>query len=170
MCWRAVKQKSNQNLTEETYNKLPEWQKLYVDIKKFDPKGFSAPVLGLYTCIKTWKSTYKIRLQRDFFLKLATNGQSDKAFLLTSKFCPEGLVCPCPAAIYMYKIIKKNVYKIRLQRDFFLNLQQMGKVIRPFCWHQHFVSRGCVPLPWGYIHVLNHKKRDLPGTGTECWE
>ena len=31
---------------------------------------------------------YKIRLQR-YFLKLATNGQSDKAFLLTSGFCPQ---------------------------------------------------------------------------------
>ena len=50
------------------------------------------------------KNGKKIRLQRDFF-KLATNGQSDKEFLLTSKFCPQGVVCPCPGAIYMYKII-----------------------------------------------------------------
>ena len=27
-------------------------------------------------------------------LKLATNGQSDKAFLLTSGFCPQRVVCP----------------------------------------------------------------------------
>ena len=40
-----------------------------------------------------------------FFFKLATNGQSDKEFLLTSKFYPQGVVCPCPGAIYMYKII-----------------------------------------------------------------
>ena len=43
----------------------------------------------------------KMRLQRDFF-KLATNEQSDKAFLLTSKFCPQGVVCTSPGAIYMY--------------------------------------------------------------------
>ena len=115
-------------------------------------------------------------------LKLATNGRSGKGFLLTSKVCPPGVFCPCPGAIYMYKIIK-NVYKIRFRRDhfetcniwakrkcpsvvinfcpqwvvcpclglytceknthkkrkksdfkeFFLNWQQMGKVIRNFC-------------------------------------
>ena len=40
-------------------------------------------------------------------LKLATDDRSDKKFLLTSKLCPLGAVCP---------------------------------------------------LPWGYIHVLNHEK------------
>ena len=40
-------------------------------------------------------------------LKLATDDRSDKKFLLTSKLCPLGAVCP---------------------------------------------------LPWGYVHVLNHKK------------
>ena len=34
----------------------------------------------------------------------------------------------------------------------------MGKVIRHFCWHQNFVPGGCLPLPRGYIHVLNHEK------------
>ena len=42
-----------------------------------------------------------------FDLKLATDDRSDKKFLLTSKLCPLGAVCP---------------------------------------------------LPWGYIHVLNHEK------------
>ena len=70
--------------------------------KGSDPRELSAPVPGLYTCIKTGKNMYKIRLQ-DIFLKLATNGQSDKAFLLTSEFCPQRVVCPCPGAIYMWK-------------------------------------------------------------------
>ena len=42
----------------------------------------------------------------EIILKLATYGQSDKGFLLTSKFCPQGVVCPYAVAIYMYKIIK----------------------------------------------------------------
>ena len=79
----------------------------------------SAPALGLYTCIKHEKK-YKIRQQRDFF-KLATNDWSDKMFRLTSKFCPQRVVSPCPRAIYMYKIMKIK-YKTRLQRDLFLNL------------------------------------------------
>ena len=32
-------------------------------------------------------------------------------FLLTSKFHPQGVVSPCPGAIYMYKIMKKNCIK-----------------------------------------------------------
>ena len=42
---------------------------------------------------------------KEIFFKLATNGQSDKEFLLTSKFCPQVVVCACSGAIYMYKII-----------------------------------------------------------------
>ena len=57
---------------------------------------------GPYTCIKWLKNMYKIRLQR-IFLKLATNGQSDKAFLLTSKFVPKRLSAP---ALGLYTSIK----------------------------------------------------------------
>ena len=38
---------------------------------------------------------YKIRLQRDLF-KHAINDRSDKMFLLTSKFRPQGVVKPLP--------------------------------------------------------------------------
>ena len=52
---------------------------------------------------------YKFRVERAFF-KFVTNGQSDKAFLLGSKFWPQDIVCPCPGAIYMWKKnIKKHV-------------------------------------------------------------
>ena len=43
------------------------------------------------------------------FLKLTLNRQSDKAFLLTSKFYPQGVVDSYPGAIYMLKNIKKYV-------------------------------------------------------------
>ena len=126
--------------------------------KNSDPKGLSAPAPGLYTCIKTWKIMYKIRLQRYFFwnlqrqmgkvtrpfcwhqkfvpkgfsalvpglhtciksfkmclksyfkeivLKLATNGQSDKGFLLTSTFVPKELSAP---ALGLYTCIKALKY------------------------------------------------------------
>ena len=68
--------------------------------KNSDPKGLSAPASGLYTYIKTLKIMSKIRLQK-YVLILATNVQSDKAFLLTSEFCLQRVVCPCPGAIYM---------------------------------------------------------------------
>ena len=44
------------------------------------------------------------------FLKLATNGQSDKAFLLTSGFVHKGLSAPTPG-LYTYGKTLKNVYK-----------------------------------------------------------
>ena len=137
-------------------------------------------------------------------LKRSTNGRSDKGFLLTSK-----VFCPCPEAIYLYKIIK-NVYKIRFRRDhfetcniwakrkglsvvikflypmvclplpgaiymwkkhksyknwkkstskrFFLNWQQMGNVIRNFCWHQNFVPKGLsVPALGLYTSIKSFK-------------
>ena len=145
------------HLMEEIYSKWPEWQKVYVYIKILAPRGGLPLSLsrGLYTCIKTWKIMYKIRLRRycletcnkwakwqgfsvdirnlstkgclplprDIYmwknikkmciksefketcLKLATNGRSDKGFLLTSKVCSQGVFCPCPGAIYMYRII-----------------------------------------------------------------
>ena len=42
---------------------------------------------------------------KEICLKFATNGRSDKGFLLTSKVCPQGVFCPSARAIYMYKII-----------------------------------------------------------------
>ena len=65
---------------------------------------------------------------KEILFKLAANGQIDRAFLLTLKFCPQGDVCPCPE----YKIIKKCVLN-QTSKRLILNLQQMGKVIRPLC-------------------------------------
>ena len=52
---------------------------------------------------------------KEMFLKLTLNGQSDKAFLLTSKFCPQGVVYPCHGAIYMWKSVKKYVWNQELK-------------------------------------------------------
>ena len=91
--------------------------------KNSDTRGLSTPAPGLYTCIKTWKIMYKIRLRRYFF---ETNGQSDKAFLVRSGFCPQKVVCPCSRAIYMWKNIKKCV-KIRIQGDLFETCNKWSK-------------------------------------------
>ena len=47
-------------------------------------------------------------------------------FPLISKFHPLGVVSPYPKAIFMYKSWK-NVYKIRLQRDFFYTCTKWPK-------------------------------------------
>ena len=73
--------------------------------KNSDHKGLSAPALGLYSCTKKHEKLCIKSDFKDIFLKLATNGQSDKAFLLTSGFYSQRVVCPCPGAIYMWKNI-----------------------------------------------------------------
>ena len=52
-------------------------------------------------------------------LKLATNDRSDKKFLLTSKLCLLGAVCPLPWGYIQVLNHEKNCIKSRLQRDFF---------------------------------------------------
>ena len=52
-------------------------------------------------------------------LKLATDDQSDKKFLLTSKLCPLGAVCPLPQGYIHVLNHEKKMYKISFQRDFF---------------------------------------------------
>ena len=65
-------------------------------------------------------------------MKLVTDDRSDKKFLLISKLCPLGTVCPLPqgcihALNHEKKCIKSNFKEISLK------LAKMGKVIRPFC-------------------------------------
>ena len=50
-------------------------------------------------------------------LKLATDDRSDKNFLLTSKLCPLGAVCPLPRGYIHILKHEKKMYKIRLQRN-----------------------------------------------------
>ena len=80
---------------------------------------------------------------------------SDKAFLLTSNFCPQVVVCPCPEAIYMYKIIKtciKSIFK-----EIYLKLATNGQSDKTFLFTSTFCLQGVVcPIPWGYIHAVNH--------------
>ena len=66
------------------------------------------------------------------------NGQSDKGFLLTSKVCSQGVVCPCPGAIYMYKIIK-NVSDFE---EFILKLATNGQSDKGFLLTSTFVPKG----------------------------
>ena len=83
------------------------------------------------------------------------NGQSDKGFLLISKVYPQGVVCPCPGAIYMYKNIK-NVYKTRFRRDHFQTCNIWAK-------RKGLSSKFCpyvLTAPaQGYKHVENMEKR-----------
>ena len=92
------------------------WQNISVDIQTLSPGGCLPLPWGYIHELNDEKKCIKSDFKEIFF-KLATIDRSDKMFLLTSKFHPQGVVSPCPGAIYMNKIMKK-MYKIRLQRDF----------------------------------------------------
>ena len=65
------------------------------------PNMLSAPARGYIHVEKHEKKRVEI------VLKLATNGQSDKVFLLTSTFVPKGLTAP---ALGLYTCIKALKY------------------------------------------------------------
>ena len=96
------------HLMEETCSKWPEWHEVYVYIKILTPGGCLPLPWGYIHVQKQAKMFIKSDF-KEIFLKLTLNGQSDKVFLLTSKFCPQGVVYPCPGAIYRWKNIKKYV-------------------------------------------------------------
>ena len=84
----------------------------------FCPQRVVCPCSGAIYMSKNMKKMCIKSESKEICLKLATNGRSEKGFLLTSKVCHQGVFCPCHGAIYLYKVIK-NVYKIRFRRDHF---------------------------------------------------
>ena len=117
----------NQNSKRFVWNlqKMVEVKRAFCWHQKFVPKGFSVLAPGLYTSIKWLKMCIKSDFEdfEEIILKLATYGQREMAFLLSSKFCPQYNVCPC---LGLY-ICGKNVYKIRLQRDCFKTCNKWAK-------------------------------------------
>ena len=114
-------------------------------------KRLSAPAPGLYTYEKILKMCIQAEF-KEICLKLATNGRSNKGFLLTSKVCPQGVFFPCPGAIYMYKIIK-NVEEI------ILKLATYGQGEKGLSVVIKFLSPlGCLPLS-GAIYYEKKKKK-----------
>ena len=49
------------------------------------------------------------RLESDVMNETYSKWQSDKRVMFKSKFWPQGIVCTCPRAIYMYKNRQTNV-------------------------------------------------------------
>ena len=105
-------------------------------------------------------------LQRDFFFKLATNDRSDKMFLLTSKFLPQGVVSTFPGAIYMYKIMK-NVW---LQWDF-LELVANDRNDKRFLLTSKFCPLGLSALnPRLYTFIKSWKDVFKSEIEEICWK
>ena len=131
--------------------------------QNFVPWRLSAPASGLYTCIKSWKKCIKSDF-KEIFLKLATNDPSDKVFLLTSKFYPQGVVSACPGTIYMYKIMKKKMYKIKkcIKSDFkeiFLKLAGNDQSDKRFLLTSKFCPLGLSAPDLRLIYIYQIMKR-----------
>ena len=135
----------------ETCNKWVKWLCLSIDIQILSPGG-CLPLPRDYIHVLNHKTNCVKSDFKGIFLKLASNEWNDKTFLLTLKLCPLGAVCPCPGAIYMYKIMKK-VHKIRLQRDFFKTCNKWPKCQDVPVDIKISSPRGCQPLPRGYMYI-----------------
>ena len=109
--------------------------------QKFVSRGLYTLAPGLYTCIRSLKMSLKSDFE-EIILKLATFGQREKAFLLSSKFCPQWIVCPCPGYIHVEKRV-----------EVVLKFATNGQSDKGFLLTSTFVPKGLLPLPWGYIHV-----------------
>ena len=88
---------------------------------------------------KKKKNVYKIGLRRDHFETCNIWAKSKGLSVVIKFLSPMGCL-PLPGTIYMWNKHLKNGKKSDF-RDF-LNSQQIGKVIRNFCWHQNFVPKG----------------------------
>ena len=93
---------------------------------------------------------------KEIILKLAANGQSDLGFLLTSKLCHQRAVCSWPGLYTCMKTLK-NMYKIRLQSDFFKFATKV-KMIRSFCGQERFFPKELSALAPGlYTYIKSLK-------------
>ena len=109
--------------------------------QNFIPKGLSAPALGLYTCIKSWKKQwYKIRLLRDFF-ETGNKWLKWQDVPVDIKISsPKGLSAPAPR---LYTCIKS--WKICIKSDFkeiFLKLVAIDRSDKKFLLTSKFCPLG----------------------------
>ena len=128
--------------------------------KIFVPNGLPAPAWD-YIHVKRKIKQLKIRLQRDFF-KLATNGQSDKEFLLTLKFCLQGLSVP---ALGLYTCIKS--FKMCLKSYFKeVVLKRNRQIDKGFLLTSTFVPKGLSAPALGLYTCIKALKY-IPGPGVK---
>ena len=118
---------------------------------KVCPQGVFCPCREAIYMYKVIKNVYKIRFRRDHFetyiIWAKRKGLSVVIKILSSMDC-----LPLLGALYIWRNTKRMYIKSDF-KAFFVNLQQMGKVIRAFCWHQKFVPKVLSALARGYIHI-----------------
>ena len=127
--------------------------------QNFVPWVLSAPTLGLYTCIKSWKKKmYKIRLWKHCF-ETCNKWMKWQDISVDIKTLSPGGCLPLPRVYIHVLNHEKKMYKIRYQRDFFETCNKWPK------WQDVPVDikisspRCCQPLPGAkYIYKIMKKK------------
>ena len=101
--WKNCKESDFKDIFFKTCNKWMKWQDILLT-SKLCPLWAVCPSPSpstIYLYKNHEKKLYKIRLQRDFF-ETCNKWPKWQDVLLTSKFRPQGVVCPWPPAIYIY--------------------------------------------------------------------
>ena len=111
--WKIMYKIRLQRYFSETCNKWAKWQGFSVDSRILSTTGCLAPALGLYTCGKTLKNVYKIRIQRDLIETLQQMVTVIRAFCWHQKFVPKGFSALAPG---LYTCIKS--LKMCIKSDF----------------------------------------------------
>ena len=115
------------------------------------------PALRLYTCIKSWKKLYWIRLEKDFFETcnkwVKWWGASVDIKLLYPGGC---LSLPLPQGYIHVLNHEKDCIKSDFKENF-LKLVTNDRSDKMFLLTSRFCPKGLSDLPRGYIHVLSIK-------------
>ena len=99
---------------------------------------------------------------KEIILKLATYGQREKAFLLSSKFCPQYVVCPARGYIHVEKY-EKTCIKSDL-KEIVLKLATNGQSNKGFLLTSTFVPKGLSSPALGLYTCIKALKC-IPGPG-----
>ena len=117
----------------------------------FDHKGLSVLPRGYIHVEKTLKMCIKSEF-KEICLKLATNGRSDKGFLLTPNVCPKGFSVLAPG---LYTCIKS--LKMCIKSDFeeiILKLAIYRQGEKAFLLTSKFCPQWVIcPCPGAILHV-----------------
>ena len=119
---------------------MNEVNKILLLTSKLCPLGTVCPCPGAIYMNKIMKKKrYKIRLQREMFLKLVTNDRSDK--MLASNSVPKGVSAPAPGLYICIKSLK-NWIKLDFKGIFFFKLVANDRSDRRFLLTSKFCPLG----------------------------
>ena len=92
----------------------------------------------------------------EIILKLVAYGQRKKAFLLSSNFCPQSVVCPCLGLLTCEKKGKKSDVK-----EIFFNPSHAAIKISINATAAEFICKNIFPIPVQIKKIIKNKTGDI---------